>query len=246
MAHMPRLHTLMRQAVRRKRIPGGRGVFLTEFGFQTNPPDRFSNVSLAEQAQYINEADRLFYGDRRIKTVNQFELTDPPELIEFNMGLRFTDGAKKPSYDAYRVPIVVTRRSSRSVEVYGEVRPHRMLSGGPVTQVAIQVSSGGGAFTTVKNQRTNRRGFIKTNIRRAGASRARWRLVWQNPDTGELVTSRVAKAGKRLGTTAADGIGQGGQAALRTKLRRQRGGSSVGRARASQARGRGFEARPPL
>ncbi len=197
MAHMPRLYTLMSQAARRKRIPGGKGVYLTEFGFQTRPPDRFSNVTPAKQAQYINEADRLFYGDRRIKTVNQFELTDPPELIQFNMGLRFTDGRTKPSYNAYQVPIVVTRRSSRSVEVYGEVRPHRLLSGG-TTQVSIQVSSGGGAFKSVKNQRTNRRGFIKLNISRSGAARARWRLVWQNPTTGQLVTSRVAKAGKKL------------------------------------------------
>ena len=154
----------MSQAVRRKRIPGGRGVYVTEFGFQSRPPDRISNVSLAEQAQYINEADRLFYADRRIKTVNQFEVSDPPELDQFNMGLRFTDGTKKPSYDAYRVPLVVTRRSANSVEVYGEVRPHRVLSGGPVTQVSIQVSEGGGAFTAVKSQLTNRRGFIKLNI----------------------------------------------------------------------------------
>jgi len=198
MTHMPRLYKLMSQAVRRRRIPGGRGVFLTEFGFQTKPPDTFTNVSPAEQAQYINEADRLFFADRRIKTVNQFELTDPPALIEFNMGLRFTDGTKKPSYDAYRVPLVVTRRSANSVEVYGEVRAHRLLSGGPVTQVAIQVSQNGGAFTTVRNQRTSRNGFLKVNLSRTGASRARWRLVWQNADTGEFVNSRVAKAGKRL------------------------------------------------
>ena len=60
------------------------------------------------------------------------------------------------------------------------------------------MSAGGGAFTTVKNQLTNRRGFIKLNINRSGASRARWRLVWQNLDTGEFVNSRVAKAGKKL------------------------------------------------
>ena len=130
--------------------------------------------------------------------MNQFELTDPPALIEFNMGLRFTNGTKKPSYDAYRLPLVVTRRSANSVEVYGEVRPHRLLSGGPVTQVAIQVSEGGGAFTTVKNQLTNRGGFIRLNINRSGASRASWRLVWQNLDTGEILNSRVAKAGKKL------------------------------------------------
>lgn len=198
MAHMPRLYKLMSQAVRRKRIPRRRGVYITEFGFQTRPPDQFSNVSLAEQAKYINESDRLFFGDRRIKAVNQYELSDPPELFEFNMGLRFTNGVKKPSYDAYRLPIVVTRRSSRSVEVYGEVRPHRVLAGGPVTRVAIQVSKNRGPFTTVRNQLTNRRGFIRRTIRRSGASRARWRLVWQNPDSGELVTSRIAKAGRKL------------------------------------------------
>ena len=198
MAHLPRLHKLMNQAARRRRTPGRRGIYLTEMGFQSRPPDRFSNVSPAEQAQYINEADRLFFSDRRVRTVNQFELSDPPELIQFNMGLRFTDGTRKPAYDAYRLPIVVTRRSSRSVEVYGEVRPHRTLSGGPVASVAIQAASGGGAFTTVKNQLTNRNGFIRTNITRAGASRARWRIVWTNPDTSETITSRVARAGRKL------------------------------------------------
>jgi hypothetical protein len=198
LAHLPRLHKLNSQAARRGRIPRGRGVFITEFGYQSNPPDRISNVSLVEQGQYINESDRLFYSDRRVKTVAQYELTDVPQQDQFNTGLRFVRGARKPAYDAYRVPLVVTRRSASSVEVYGEVRPHRLLSAGPVTQVAIQVSQGGGAFTTVRTQRTNARGFLKLNIRRSGASRARWRLVWQNPDTGEFVNSRVAKAGKKL------------------------------------------------
>jgi hypothetical protein len=198
LAHMPRLHKLMSQAARRKRIPGGRGIFITEFGYQSRPPDRSSNVSPAEQAQYINESDRLFYSDRRVKTVGQYELTDVPQSDQFNTGLRFVRGGRKPAYDAYKVPLVVTRRSASSVEVYGEVRPHRLLSGGPVTQVAIQVSRSRGAFTTVKTQRTNRRGFLKLNIRRAGAARSRWRLVWQNPDTGGFVNSRIAKAGRKL------------------------------------------------
>ena len=51
-------------AARRGRIARGRGVYVTEFGYQSNPPDRISNVSPAEQAQYINESDRLFYGDQ--------------------------------------------------------------------------------------------------------------------------------------------------------------------------------------
>ena len=197
-AHLPRLHKLMRQAARRKRTPGRRSIYITEFGYQSNPPDRISNVSLTEQAQYINESDRLFFSDRRIKTVSQYELTDVPQQDQFNTGLRFVRGARKPAYDAFRVPLVVTRRSANSVEVYGEVRPHRLLASGPSTKVAIQVSENGGAFTTVQSQPTNPLGFLRVNLRRTGAARARWRLVWQNVDTGEFVNSRVATAGKKL------------------------------------------------
>ena len=172
---------------------------MTEFGYQIQPagPD-LERLARSSRRQYINESDRLFYGDRRVKTVAQYELTDVPQQDQFNTGLRFVRGARKPAYDAYRVPLVVTRRSANSVEVYGEVRPHRLLAGGPVTQVAIQVSTNGGAFTTVQNKLTNRNGFIKLNISRPGASRSRWRLAWLNPDTGETFTSRVATAGKRL------------------------------------------------
>ena len=197
LAYMPRLHRLMDGAARRGRIPRGKGIWVTEFGYQSNPPDRVSNVSLNEQAQYINESDRLFFGDRRIKSVAQYELTDVPQRDQFNTGLRFVRGARKPAYDAFRVPLVVTRRSSRSVEVYGQVRPSRLLAGGPVTNVAVQVLQNG-VFTTVATRLTNRRGIFRTNITRSGAASARWRLSWQNGDTGAFLTSRVARAGKRL------------------------------------------------
>ena len=36
-------------------------VALTEYGYETNPPDPFSGISLAKQAEYINEGDYLAY-----------------------------------------------------------------------------------------------------------------------------------------------------------------------------------------
>jgi hypothetical protein len=197
-AHMPRLHRFMDQAARARRAPGGRGIFITEFGYQTNPPDRFSNVSPKEQAQYLNESERLFYGDRRIKTVAQYQLVDVPETDQFNSGLRYSrarGGKVKPAYDAYRLPIVVTKRSSRTVEVYGQVRPS-VLPGVSAT-ATIQMRKGG-SFQTVGTATGNSRGIFRRNISRAGAAKASWRLVWQDPSTGTLRTSRVAKAGKPL------------------------------------------------
>jgi hypothetical protein len=197
LAYLPRLYALNRAAARRGRISGNRPVFITEFGYQSKPPDKFSNVSPTQQGQYINESDRLFYSDRRIKSVSQYELVDVPQKDQFNTGLRFVGGKRKPAYADYEVPAVVTKRSSKSVEVYGQVRPARVAPGGSRTTVAVQVASGG-SFTTVKNVRTNSRGIFKVNISRAGASKAKWRLSWQNPGTGQFLTSRIAKAGKKL------------------------------------------------
>ncbi len=91
----------------------------------------------------------------------------------------------------------MTRRSGNSVEVYGQARPSRLLRGGPVTRVAVQMQIRG-VFTTVTQPLTNSRGIFRVNVNRSGAARARWRLVWQNGDTGEFFTSRVARAGSRL------------------------------------------------
>jgi len=192
LAYMPRLHRLLAAATRRGRIGGGKGIWVTEFGFQTKPPDPLG-VSPDAQARYINESDRLFYGDNRIKSVAQYELTDVPQRDQFNTGLRFvgSDG-DKPAYAAYRVPIVVTRRSADAVEVYGQARPAR---GSTTVAVQVQVD---GVFTTVTQPSTNSRGIFRVSLSRSGAAKARWRLAWMDPTTGELLTSREAVAGKPL------------------------------------------------
>ena len=200
-AHIPRLHRVISAARRYRRLSRRPPIFVTEFGFQSNPPDRISRVSLAEQAQYINESDRLLYGDPRVAMVAQYELTDPPEQDQFNSGLRFAeqDGrGTKASYEAYRLPIVVTRRSASRVEVYGQVRPARLLGAGPFTSVSVQMAQGGGEFQTVATPSTNRRGIFAVNVSRSGASSARWRLSWQNVESGQFFTSRTARAGAPL------------------------------------------------
>jgi hypothetical protein len=193
-AQLPRLHRLLDGAYRHKRISSGaRNVYVTEFGFQSKPPDKsFGAASLANQARYINEADRLFYGDPRVKWVSQYEFTDDPDVSAFNTGLRLFSGALKPSYGAYRMPIVVTRRSANSVEVWGQVRP------GTSSTVAIQSEASGSGFTTVKSVRTNSHGFIRLNVSKKSAFRLKWRLSGVNPETGTPITSREAVAGKKL------------------------------------------------
>ncbi len=192
-AYMPRLHKLIDRAKKLGRITRRAPILSTEFGFQSRPPERRFAPSLAQQARYINESDKLFYDDPRVTMVSQYELADPPELDVFNTGLRFADtkGRRaKPSYEAYRVPIVVTKLSSKKVEVYGQVRP------GGSASVQIQAAKGRGPFRRVRSVRTSGRGMFKVAVSRNGAARLRWRLA--SARGGSLLTSRVAKAGRKL------------------------------------------------
>ena len=87
-----RLRRVLDQAARARRIPRGLPVFYTEFGFQTNPPDRIFGVRAALQAGYINQSDWMAYRDRRVRAVAQYKLIDEASLSSFQSGLRFVDG----------------------------------------------------------------------------------------------------------------------------------------------------------
>ena len=57
-------------------------------------------------------------------TVAQYKIVDDENIgAGFQMGLRlFTGGARKPAYDAYKLPIWVVGKGA-NVTVYGQVRP---------------------------------------------------------------------------------------------------------------------------
>jgi hypothetical protein len=199
-AYVPRVSKLIDRAARYGRIPRGRNVFLTEFGFQTNPPDGTYGLKLSRHAAALNEADRLYFGDRRVEAVAQFELYDvPSQPVEreeddvYTTGLAFRDGRHKPAWDAFRMPAVVTRLSANRVEVWGQVRPAEGR-----TQARITISSGiGQAFAALQAATTNDAGYFRVRVRRPGAARLRYRIEWTSP-SGSTLRSRVARAGRRI------------------------------------------------
>ena len=191
LGYLPRLHRLMDRAARLGRIPRGRGVYITEFGFQSSPPDRVVRIGLGRHAAAINEAERLFFADRRIKATAQYELFDAPKAREFNTGLRLRSGRKKPAWGAFRMPLTVSRLSASVVEVWGAARP----ATGRV-RVDVSASSGGG-FTRVARPTTNSAGYFRIRVRRSGAAGLSFRTQWRSP-RGELMRSRVARAGRPI------------------------------------------------
>jgi hypothetical protein len=167
-------------------IPRRTPVYLTEFGFQSRPPDAFG-VSLRTQAQFINYSDYVAYRNPRIASVAQYELNDEPHAAVFNTGLRFADGRAKPALQAYAMPIYV-QRIAGGVRVFGLVRNAR----GTGVAVAIQNRLGRrhATFRTVASVRTNRWGYLMKKLPSFGG---RWRLVVGSGDSRRF--SRIASEG---------------------------------------------------
>ena len=153
-----------------KRLP----IWLTEYGFQTRPPDRYAGTSLGNAARWLNESDWIAYRNGRIRSVAQYELRDERDLGAFQTGLRFAGGKAKPSLAAYRLPIWPVERG-RSTRIWMQVRPQSRI-GEPQTVTVQYRRKGSRAWRKLGTYRAGtERGFLRvgTHVRAH-----RWRFVW--------------------------------------------------------------------
>jgi hypothetical protein len=102
---------------------GAKPLWLTEYGYQTNPPDRLLGVSYAQQASYIGEAALRVWQQPGVTILIQFLIRDEPTVGGWQSGLLSVRGAAKPSYHAFALPLAqVSRQGARTV-LWGQVRP---------------------------------------------------------------------------------------------------------------------------
>jgi hypothetical protein len=189
-ANPGRLRGILAQAAAQGRIPGGLGLWYTEFGFQTNPPDRYLGVPIARQADYLSLSEWMAFREPSVRAIGQYLLRDDVPISGFQSGLEFADGRPKPSLEAYRFPIHVSRSGVR-VNVFGQVRQAR---GGVPGVVRVQVRLPGHEFTTYRTVKPNPKGFVLA--RNILSRRGKWRLYWE-PRSGRPEISRTAKEASR-------------------------------------------------
>ena len=72
-------------------------IWLTEYGYQTNPPDRLLGVSPALQARYVGEGAYAAYRTARVDLLIHFLVRDEPNLARFQSGLLTLAGKAKPA-----------------------------------------------------------------------------------------------------------------------------------------------------
>jgi len=177
------------------KIRKGLALFMTEFGFETNPPDPLNGVSLANQADYNTRGEFIAYSNPRIAAQAQFLLRDVPPVagrkpntkaywFTYQSGLFLANGQPKLAASAYQLPFLALRGSSPSVySLWGQLR--FLADGQPWTAVVQWRPQGApeSAWTTNGPPiAVNQRGYFTAQRTAPVAGSIEWRGAWQKPD----------------------------------------------------------------
>ena len=84
------------------KLYGNKKLWITEYGYQTRPPDTIFGVSWRNQARYLTKAYAIARKNPHITMMLWFLLRDESRLSGWQSGFFTAAGRKKPAYDAFR------------------------------------------------------------------------------------------------------------------------------------------------
>lgn len=91
------------------RLYGKKRLWITEYGYQTNPPDRFFGVTWSRQAAWMKKAHTIVRRNRRIDLFLWFLVQDEPDrngpafgYDGWQSGLVDLSGTRKPAYFTFQ------------------------------------------------------------------------------------------------------------------------------------------------
>jgi hypothetical protein len=108
-----------------RRSFGAKPIWLTEYGYQTSPPDTFLGVPLKRQARLVSRAAMRAWRLPRVTMLIQFLYRDELSVSRFQSGLVFANDRPKPSLQGFRLPFAQMGRSGPRVVVWGQIRDGR-------------------------------------------------------------------------------------------------------------------------
>jgi hypothetical protein len=166
-------------------------IWITEFGFQTDPPDPFASP-IALVPRFMSESEWLAYHDQRVKSYAQYPLSDDStagrglsRFHGFQSGIDSSSNRpKKFVYQAFQTPLFVRLISRSKVEVFGGVR---VANGGVAS---LQVGTGK-KYRSLATVTLNGQGYFDRNFTVSNAAKRTFRLQYGTE------TSNVAKPFKR-------------------------------------------------
>jgi hypothetical protein len=170
-------------------------IWITEFGFQTDPPDPFASP-ISEVPRFMSESEWLAYHDRRVKSYAQYPLSDDStsgrglaRFHGFQSGIDSSVGKpKKFVYQAFQTPLFVRFVSRSTVEIFGGVRS---ASGGTASlQTAV-----GKSFRPLSTVALNREGYFDRIFHVSSAAKRKFRLVFGTERSNVATPLKRPRAG---------------------------------------------------
>ena len=84
------------------RLYGHKKLWITEYGYQTRPPDRTFGVAWKTQARYLAQAYSIARKNPRIQMMIWFLVKDESHLAGWQSGFFTSAGKRKPAYFTFR------------------------------------------------------------------------------------------------------------------------------------------------
>jgi hypothetical protein len=181
-ADLPRLFAVLDKLRAKRRLAVGRDVYLTEFGYQTSPPDHAVGVTLAQQTRYLLQASYVAWRARRVRSLSFYQWDDEPVIFRgagtraytgWQSGLRFVNGQPKPALRVFPAPLVIDR--TRSL-LWGQVRP----AAAPAVTVQIR-RAGASEFTDLEQVPLGGDGSFLRRVTLAPGAAYRYRWTPADP-----------------------------------------------------------------
>lgn len=165
LASLPKLESALDKLQRAGRLKSTArrfDLYLDEYGYQTNPPDKVSGVSASAQSQWLQRAAYQAWRDPRVKLLTQYLWRDEPKGLAdgysgWQSGLRYADGRAKPSLKTFATPFVLDAPRGR---LWGQVRSRETRT------VTVQRRlRGSSKWRTVATRKTDTRGYWSWSTR---------------------------------------------------------------------------------
>ncbi len=213
MANISELGALLDElAAKTGDLPAGLPLYMTEFGFETNPPDRFSGIPPSAQASFNTLGEYLAWKDPRIASQAQFLLADVAPRKQhrkgtksywstYQSGLLTGTGQPKLSAYGYALPFLAAKAAADPAtglpgfDLWGQLR--FLPNGTPaVAQLQWHPLDGSAPWVAVGEPvSADQLGYFTASRFAPSTLPGEWRAVWTAPDDASTAVGSLGSGG---------------------------------------------------